>query len=96
MPQKLTALSFCYSGAADNAVGVLAGIEEAGVRQVNQMAVSTLLAATYTPRLSATDACVNVNADAPVAVDGSLWVRFKITASPVALEFGEIKLTFTN
>jgi hypothetical protein len=96
MPQKLTMMSFCYSGAADNAVGVLAGIEEAGVRQVNQMAVSTLLAATYTPRLSATDACVNVNAEAPVAVDGSLWVRFKITASPVALEFGEIKLTFTN
>jgi hypothetical protein len=96
MPQKLATLSFCYSGATDNVVGVLAGIEEAGVRQVNQMAVSTLLAATYTPRLSATDSCVNVNAHAPVAVDGSLWVRFKITASPVALEFGEIKLTFTN
>ena len=42
MPQKLTMMSFCYSGAADNAVGVLAGIEEAGVRQVNQMAVSTV------------------------------------------------------
>jgi hypothetical protein len=96
MPQKLTALSFCYTGAADNAVGVLAGIEEAGVRQVNQMAVSTLLAATYASPLTATDACVNVNAEAPVAVSGSLWVRFKITASPVALEFGEIKLTFTN
>ena len=96
MPQKLTALSFCYTGAADNTVGVLAGIEEAGVRQVNQMTASTLLAATYTPRLAATDACVTVNAGAPVVVDGSLWVRFKITASPVALEFGEIKLTFTN
>lgn len=96
MNQKLTALSFCYNGHADNVVGTLAGIQEAGVRQINQMTVSTLLAATYNSPLNADDSCVTVNAAAPVAVDGSLWVRFKITASPVALEFGEIKLTLTN
>ncbi len=96
MNQKLTALSFCYNGHADNVVGTLAGIQEAGVRQINQMTVSTLLAATYNSPLSADDTCVTINADAPVTVDGSLWVRFKITASPVALEFGEINLTFTN
>lgn len=96
MNQKLTALSFCYNGHADNVVGTLAGIQEAGVRQINQMTVSTLLAATYNSPLSADDTCVTINANPPVAVDGSLWVRFKITASPVALEFGEIKLTLTN
>jgi hypothetical protein len=96
MNQQLTALSFCYNGHTDNVVGTLAGIQEAGVRQINQMTVSTLLAAIYDVPLNADDTCVTVNANPPVAVDGSLWVRFKVTASPVALEFGEIKLTFTN
>jgi len=96
MNQKLSALSFCYNGHADNTLGTLAGIQEAGVRQINQLTVSALLAATYNSPLNADDTCVTINATTPVAVDGSLWVRFKITASPVALEFGEIKLTFTN
>lgn len=96
MPQKLKMLSFCYNGKSDNVVGVLAGIQEAGVRQIDQLAVSTLLAESYTPVLSATDQCINLSVDTPVVVSGSLWVRFKITASPVALEFGEIKLTLVN
>ncbi|MEZ4662252.1 MAG: hypothetical protein R2911_32275 [Caldilineaceae bacterium] len=35
--QKLQMLSFCYSGEKSAELGVLAGIQEAGVHQVNKM-----------------------------------------------------------
>lgn len=94
--QKLQMLSFCYSGEKSDEFGVLAGIEEAGVHQMNKMSGSAVLFESYATPLTDTDACVNITADSPQAVSGSLWVRFKVTASPAALEFGEVKLTFVS
>lgn len=94
--QKLQTLSFCYSGEKSDELGVLAGIQEAGVHQMNKMAGSALLFESYTTQLSEKDACVNISTDTPQPVAGSLWVRFKVTASPSALQFGEVKLTFVS
>lgn len=94
--QRLSALTFCYSGDVDGGIGVLAGIEQAQVRQVSGFGSSTLLGEVFPSPLTDTDACQTITATTPQQVNGSLWIRFQITASAVPLEFGEIQLTFVS
>lgn len=94
--QKLAAMRFCYSGAANDVVGVLAGVHAAGVLQTTDMSSNWLLQQNYETALSQADHCVTVTATNPQPVTGSLWVRFAVTVSPVALSFGEISLTFVS
>jgi hypothetical protein len=94
---SLESMRFCYSG-FNNGFGVVAGIVRATVRQINNMsAASNMVGAAYTPTLVGTDECVIVDTNTPVAVNGSLWVRFEVEASDlIPLELGEISLTFTT
>lgn len=94
--QKLKTLSFCYSGAADNGIGPLAGIDVIQVRQVDKLAESTLLNQSYPSYITNANECVNVTADPPVAVTGSVWIMFRVVVSNTPLKFGEVKLTFAS
>ena len=94
---SLESMRFCYNG-FNNGFGVVAGIVRATVRQINDMnTASNMLGEVYTPTLVGENECVTVEANAPVAVTGSMWVRFEVEASDmIALELGEISLTFTT
>ena len=94
---SLESMRFCYSG-FNNGFGVVAGIVRATVRQINDMnSASNMLGEFYSPTLVGTDECVTVDATSPVAVNGSMWVRFEVEASDmIALELGEISLTFST
>ena len=94
---SLESMRFCYSG-FNNGLGVVAGIVRATVRQVNDMnSASNMLGEAYSPTLVGENECVTVEANTPVAVTGSMWVRFEVEASDlIALELGEISLTFTT
>ena len=71
-------VSFCYSGAADNGIGPLAGIDVIQVRQVNQMQESLLLDQQYPSYITNTNECVNVTTDTPVSITGSVWIMFRV------------------
>lgn len=91
----LESMRFCYSG-FNNGFGVVSGIVRATVRQINDMSAATnMLGEAYTPTLVGTDECITITEDNPVAVNGSVWVRFEVEANDlVVLEMGQIELTF--
>ena len=94
--QKLKTLSFCYSGAGTNEIPVLAGIDSIQVRQADKLESSILLDRFYDNPLKSSNECVNITADTPQTISGSVWIQFRVTASNTPLEFGEIKLTLVN
>ncbi len=94
--QKLAALHFCYSGAADNGIGPLAGIDVVQIRQVDKFNQTTLLDQQYGSYQTNENECINLTLDNPATVNGSVWIMFRVIVSNVPLEFGEVKLTFVN
>ncbi len=94
--QKLAALHFCYSGAADNGIGPLAGIDVVQIRQVDKFNQTTLLDQQYGSYQTKENECINLTLDNPATVNGSVWIMFRVIVSNVPLEFGEVKLTFVS
>ena len=94
--QKLASLHFCYSGAADNGIGPLAGIDVVQIRQVDKFNQTTLLDQQYGSYQTNENECINLTLDNPATVNGSVWIMFRVIVSNVPLEFGEVKLTFVN